>query len=87
MNNTKPCHVHKFSDDTAIVKFIRRVDEGEYKSLVKDFTSWSHLNHLQLNTSKTIEVVLDFRRLRPCPLTVNINGEEIHLSISVKYSF
>lgn len=32
-------HVQKCSDDTAIVGRIRRGDEGEYRSLVKDFSN------------------------------------------------
>lgn len=79
MHNTELCHVQKFSDDTAIVGCIRGGDEGEYRSLVKDFATWSHLNHLQLNTSKTKEMVVDFRRCRPSPLPVNISGEEIEV--------
>lgn len=48
MHNTELCHVQKFSDDTAIVGCIRGSDEKEYRAVVKDFTSWCHLNHLQL---------------------------------------
>ena len=84
-HNTGLCHVQKFSDDTAIVRCIRGGDEGEYRSLVKDFTTWSHLNHLQLNTHKTKEMVLDFRRHCPSPLPVTISGEEIEIIASYKY--
>lgn len=82
---TELCHVQKFSDDTAIVGCIRGGDEQEYRSLVKDFTTWSHLNHLQLNISKTKEMILDFRRRRPSPQPVTISGEEIEVVSSYKY--
>jgi len=54
--------MQKFSDDTAIVGCIRNGQEEEYRSLVEDFVQWCKLNHLQLNTSKTKEMVVDFRR-------------------------
>lgn len=84
-HNTELCHVQKFSDDTAIVGCIRGGDEGEYRALVSDFVSWSQLNHLQLNTSKTKELIVDFRRRRPSPQPVNISGEEIEVVSSYKY--
>ncbi|KAK3559089.1 hypothetical protein QTP86_003362 [Hemibagrus guttatus] len=34
------CHMQRFSDDTAIVGFIRDGQEGEYRGLVKDFLAW-----------------------------------------------
>lgn len=35
--DTESCHMQKFSDNTAIVAGIRDGQEGEYRSLVKDF--------------------------------------------------
>ena len=54
------CHIQKFADDTAIVGCIRDDREDEYRSLISDFVAWSGRNHLQLNTSKTKELVIDF---------------------------
>lgn len=50
--NSELCHIQKFTNDTAIVGCIRDDREEEYRSLVRDFTAWSHTNDL-LNTSKT----------------------------------
>ncbi|KAM3860001.1 uncharacterized protein ACN63O_016557 [Diretmus argenteus] len=55
--NTESCHMQKFLDDTAIVGCIRDGQEGEYRSLVEDFVQWCKLNHLQLNTAKTKEMM------------------------------
>ncbi|KAI3376126.1 hypothetical protein L3Q82_016655 [Scortum barcoo] len=49
----------------AIVGCIRDDREEEYRRLVGDFAAWCHTNHLQLNTSKTKELVIDFGRSRP----------------------
>ncbi|XP_037395199.1 uncharacterized protein LOC108432566 [Pygocentrus nattereri] len=44
-------------------------DEDEYRATVKDFAAWCELKHLQLNVTKTKELVLDLSRARlpPCP--------------------
>ncbi|KAI3374121.1 hypothetical protein L3Q82_005982 [Scortum barcoo] len=62
------CHVQKFTDDTAIVWAVSGVDRRtEYRELIKDFVTWCDSNHLLLNTTKTREMVVDFRRPRPHP--------------------
>ncbi|KAI3363774.1 hypothetical protein L3Q82_001205 [Scortum barcoo] len=68
------CHVQKFADDTAIVGCIRSGQEDEYRELIKDFVTWCDSNHLLLNTTKTREMVVDFRRPRPHPEPVIIKG-------------
>ena len=40
------------------------MDETEYRGLVEDFVGYCSFNNLQLNTSKTKEMVVDFRRKR-----------------------
>lgn len=73
-----------FSEDTAIVGCTRAGNEREYRSLVEDFTTWSNLNHLQLNSSKTKEMVLDLRRCRPFPLPAKISRKKIEVVSSYK---
>lgn len=46
------CYMQKYSEDM--------MDEG----LVDDFVGWCSSNHLQLNTSETKEMMVDFRRNR-----------------------
>ncbi len=77
------CHIQKFADDTAIMGCIRR--EDEYRSLVNDFVAWSARNHLQLNTSKTKELVIDFGKSRPRPRPVSIRDDEVEIVGSYKY--
>ena len=50
----------------------------EHVGMVRDFVQWSEANHLQLNASKTMEMVVDFRttrRVPPVPCT--ITGEVV----------
>ena len=81
--NTESCNIQKFSDDTAIVGCIRDGQEGEYRSLVDNFVQWCRKNHLQLNTSKTKEMVVDFRK-SPL-LQVSIEGVNVEVVNTYKY--
>ncbi|KAI3374456.1 hypothetical protein L3Q82_006277 [Scortum barcoo] len=79
------CHVQKFADDTAIVGCIRSGQEDEYRELIKDFVTWCDSNHLLLNTTKTKEMVVDFRRPRPHPEPVIIKGDCVEVVHTYKY--
>ncbi|XP_051791640.1 uncharacterized protein LOC127530035 [Erpetoichthys calabaricus] len=83
--NSESCHVQKFADDTAIVCCIRSGQEEEYRNLIKDFVKWCDSNHLQLNTSKTKELVEDFRSPRPLMDTVIIRGDCVQMVQTYKY--
>ncbi|TWW53378.1 putative RNA-directed DNA polymerase from transposon BS [Takifugu flavidus] len=83
--NSEMCHIQKFADDTAIVGCIRDDEEEEYRCLVRDFVAWCHNNSLQLNTSKTKELVIDFGRDRPRPRPVQIGTEEVEGVQTYKY--
>ena len=65
---TESCHLQKFSDDTAIVGHEQGEREDEYRDLVGNFVKWCGENHLQLNVAKKKEMVVDFRRNKPCSL-------------------
>ncbi|TWW56114.1 hypothetical protein D4764_08G0001010 [Takifugu flavidus] len=83
--NSEMCHIQRFADDTAIVGCIRDDEEEEYRCLVRDFVAWCHNNSLQLNTSKTKELVIDFGRDRPRPRPVQIGTEEVEGVQTYKY--
>ncbi|XP_051807248.1 uncharacterized protein LOC127534909 [Acanthochromis polyacanthus] len=84
-SNTELCHVQKFADDTAIVGCIRSGQEEEYRKLIQDFVKWCDSNHLLLNTTKTREMVVDFRRPRPHPEPVMIKGDRVEVVHTCKY--
>ncbi|KAL2098435.1 hypothetical protein ACEWY4_007642 [Coilia grayii] len=83
--NSETCHMQKFSDDTAIVGCIRDGQEGEYRCLVEDSVGWCRTNQLQLNTTKTKEMVVDFRRTAPPLVPVTIDGENVETVCTYKY--
>ena len=63
---------------------IRDGQEG-YRSLVDNFVQWCRHNHLQLNTTKTKEMVVDFRRSQPPLLPVSIGGVSVEVVNTYKY--
>ncbi|KAI3362701.1 hypothetical protein L3Q82_001768 [Scortum barcoo] len=79
------CHLQKFSDDSAIVGCISRGQEEENRSVVDRFVEWCGLNHLQLSVTKTMELVVDFRKQRTRLNAVIIRGTEVDIVDSYKY--
>ncbi len=62
----------KFADDTTVIGLINDCDESAYRQEVEQLTVWCSLNNLELNTLKTVEMIVDFRRNPPAlpPLTI-----------------
>ncbi len=56
----------KFANDTTLIGLIQEGDESAYKQEVKELAVWCSLNNLELNTLKTMEMIVDFRRNPPC---------------------
>uniref|UniRef100_A0A671XUC4 Reverse transcriptase domain-containing protein n=1 Tax=Sparus aurata TaxID=8175 RepID=A0A671XUC4_SPAAU len=52
----------KFADDTTVVGLISEGDESAYRAEVEQLTGWYRENNLVLNTTKTKELIVDFRR-------------------------
>ncbi len=52
----------KFADDTTLIGLIQNGDESSYRQKVKELPVWCTFNNLELNTLKTVEMVVDFRR-------------------------
>ncbi|KAK3510736.1 hypothetical protein QTP70_021327 [Hemibagrus guttatus] len=52
----------KFADDTTVIGLISDNDETAYSSEVQHLVAWCADNNLLLNTSKSKELIVDFRR-------------------------
>ncbi|XP_055499201.1 UPF0462 protein C4orf33 homolog isoform X1 [Leucoraja erinacea] len=63
----------KFADDTTVIGLITNGDETNYRAEVQNLADWCSRNNLSLNTSKTKELIIDFRRAQ--------NGEYAPISI------
>uniref|UniRef100_A0A8C9W5N2 Reverse transcriptase domain-containing protein n=1 Tax=Scleropages formosus TaxID=113540 RepID=A0A8C9W5N2_SCLFO len=62
----------KFADDTTLIGLIQDGDESAYRQEVKEVAVWCSHNNLELNTLKTVEMIVDFRRNTSAlsPLTI-----------------
>ncbi|KAI2646527.1 putative RNA-directed DNA polymerase from transposon BS [Labeo rohita] len=61
----------KFADDTTVIGLIRDGDESAYRQEVEQLSLWCSHNNLELNTLKTVEMTVDFRRSPALtPLTI-----------------
>ncbi|XP_017331588.1 RNA-directed DNA polymerase from mobile element jockey [Ictalurus punctatus] len=83
--NSGTCHLQRFSDDSSIVGCISEEKEEEYRGVVESFLRWSVDNHLQLNISKTKELIVDFCRNRKPPTPITIQGEKIEMVDSYQF--
>ncbi len=52
----------KFADDTTVIGLISDTDESDYRAEVEHLAAWCADNNLLLNTSKTKELIVDFRK-------------------------
>ncbi|KAI3353980.1 hypothetical protein L3Q82_018534 [Scortum barcoo] len=78
----------KFADDTTIVGLISDNDETHYREEIQHLTQWCSNNNLVLNTSKTKEVIVDYRRSRRtehAPLL--IHGEAVESVSTISSSW
>ncbi|KAI4877716.1 hypothetical protein NFI96_022799 [Prochilodus magdalenae] len=67
----------KFADDTTVIGLIRGDDETAYRDEVQHLAAWCDDNNLVLNTQKTKEVIVDFRKSRNQAHTpIHISGAE-----------
>ncbi len=51
-----------FADDSTLIGLIQDGDESANRQEVKELAVWCSLNNLELNTLKTVEMIVDFRR-------------------------
>ncbi len=64
----------KFEDDTTLIELIQDGDESAYRQKVKELAVSCSLDNLELNTLKTVEMIVDFRRNPPFPPTTIMNS-------------
>ena len=77
-------HILKFADDTVIISLLRK-DESEHGPVVDEFVQWCDEAFLQLNSTKTKDMVIDFRKVFLPPSKTFIKGTEIEFVEQYKY--
>ena len=66
-----------FSDDTTLEGLIQNSDESAYRAEVERLAGWDSENDLELNVSRTKEMVLDFRKKKTPLVSLTIAGETV----------
>ena len=79
------CHMQKFSDDTVLVGLITKGDSQAYCRDIDSFSQWCDQNFLELNVSKTKEMIINFSRDRKSVPPVSLKGKDIEVVQEYKY--
>ncbi|XP_070199067.1 uncharacterized protein [Littorina saxatilis] len=77
--------VLKFSDDTTVEGLISNDDESVYREEVEQLVGWCSDNNLELNVSKTKEMIVDFRKNKLALTPLEINGESVEQVDSFRF--
>ncbi len=64
-SNDSSVKLLKFADDTTVIGLIKDGDKSAYRQEVEQLPVWCSCNNLELNTLKTVEMIVDFRRNPP----------------------
>ena len=84
--NHDSCPLIKFADDTALSGLISDNDDLDYKNEISQFVNWCDENFLDLNVSKTKEMIIDFRKGNKCEFDdILIKGQTVEKVSTYKY--
>ena len=74
----------KYADDSVIVSLLQG-NESSHGPIIDDFVKWCEESYLQLNISKTKDMIIDFRRHACEPEVTTIKGQTVEQVQSYKY--
>ncbi len=83
--NSIDCKIIKYADDTVVIGLISDNNEQEYKNTIDYVSKWCADNFLDLNASKTKEIVFDMRKNQNSKEPININNTSVAIVPSYKY--
>uniref|UniRef100_A0A3B3BMJ4 Reverse transcriptase domain-containing protein n=1 Tax=Oryzias melastigma TaxID=30732 RepID=A0A3B3BMJ4_ORYME len=75
----------KFADDTTVIGLIKDNEEAAYREEVERLADWCDINNLLLNTEKTKELIVDFRKNADPHAPIHIKGEVVERVDSFKF--
>ena len=78
-------YIVKFADDTTVVGLISEGDESAFRAEVEELERWCAVNNLALNTSKTKEVIIDYRRKDNTIPPLVISGDAVERAPSFRF--
>lgn len=85
MLDSDTCKIIKYADDTIVLGLISNNNETEYRKSIDFVTQWCDENYLELNVSKTKEMIFDFRKNQNVKQPVVIKESNVEVTDSYKY--
>ena len=79
------CKIIKYADDSVVIGLIRDNNEDEYRQTISNVSDWCSENYLDLNVTKTKEMILDMREKQNSKTQVTINNSSVAIVSSYKY--
>ena len=79
------CKIIKYADDTVVIGLISDNNEDEYRQTVSYVSDWCSENYLDLNVTKTKEMILDMRKKQNSKTPVTISNSSVATVSSCKY--
>ncbi len=74
----------KFSDDTVLLSLLQG-HQSNHNCALPEFVRWCEDSFLDLNVSKTKEIIIDFRKSSVYPKPSTIHGEKVQIVQTYKY--
>ncbi|XP_076605509.1 uncharacterized protein LOC143332121 [Chaetodon auriga] len=75
----------KFAHNTTVIGLYNNNDESAYRDEIQQLVMWCAGNNLTLNTKKTKELIVEYRKTKGCSHTpIHIDGAEIECVSSFK---
>ena len=72
------CPLIKFADDTAMLGLITNDDDTVFQQQLLKFVNYCDANFLELNVSKTKEMIIDFRTSKSStPSSITLKGSNV----------
>ena len=84
-SSSKQVVILKYADDTVIIGLLSNNDETSYRQEVMKFCKWCDDNYLNLNVSKTKEMLVDFRKIKSVISPLSIKDENVEIVSNYKY--
>uniref|UniRef100_A0A1A8C8J6 Alkylated DNA repair protein AlkB homologue 8 N-terminal domain-containing protein n=1 Tax=Nothobranchius kadleci TaxID=1051664 RepID=A0A1A8C8J6_NOTKA len=85
LKSTTAVKILKFADDTTVIGLIQDGDESAYQREVERLVVWCSQHNLELNTLKTVEMVVDFRKLPTVLPPLTISNSPVSMVDSFKF--
>jgi len=61
---------HKYVDDTTVSETVAKTETNQLQTVIEELVSWSAANHMNINETKTKEMIIGSLRGQQTPLVI-----------------